>query len=150
MQLKNKTLATYLALTLGIFSAHRFYLKGSSDKWAWLQLVATSIGLVGVRRIFAIGQDDRLAWALVPFLGFSLFAACLAAIILGLTQEAAWNKAYNRHTTEDQSPCGLAGRGSGLTIFGVIMALLVGTTALMSAIAYSGQKYFEALLSTGG
>lgn len=144
--MKNKTTTTYLALLLGIFGAHRFYLKGFADAWGWLQLAVTAIGLVGMRRIWVLGQDDQLAWALVPLFGFSLFAACLAAIVFGLMQEAKWNAAYNAHTSEDQSPCGLAGRGTGLTIFGVIMALLLGTTALMSAIAYSGQKYFEAVL----
>jgi TM2 domain-containing membrane protein YozV len=146
MALKNKTTTTYLALLLGIFGAHRFYLKGFGDVWGWLQAAVTAIGLVGMRRVWVLGQDDQLAWALVPFFGFSLFAASLAAIVFGLMQEAKWNKAYNAHTAEDQSPCGLAGRGTGLTIFGVIMALLLGTTALMSAIAYSGQKYFETVL----
>ena len=144
MRLKNKTIATYFALILGVFGMHRFYLKGWGDKWGWLQLTISAIGLVGMRRIWALGQDDRLAWALVPFFGFSLFAACLAAIVLGLMPEAKWNKAYNEETLESHS----AGGTSGVTIFGVIFALLSGTTALMSTIAYSGQKYFEMVLKT--
>lgn len=138
--MKNKTTTTYLALLIGIFGAHRFYLKGFRDGWGWLQVVVTAMGLVGMRRIWMLGQDDKLAWMLVPLFGFSLFAACLAAIVFGLMQEAKWNVAYNAQTLEGHT----AGGTSGVTIFGVILALLLGTTALMSAIAYSGQKYFEA------
>ena len=140
MAIKNKTTTTYLALLLGIFGAHRFYLKGFGDVWGWLQTVVTAIGLVGIRRIWVLGQDDRLAWMLVPLFGFSLFAACLCAIVFGLMQEAKWNAAYNTEAIESHT----AGASSGATIFGVILALLLGTTALMSAIAYTGQKYFEA------
>jgi TM2 domain-containing membrane protein YozV len=142
---KNKTLATYLALLLGPFGLHRFYLRGLTDVWGWLQVLVTGLGLVGLRRIIAVGQDDRLAWALVPFFGLTLFAACLAAIVYGLTSQDKWNRAYNPDLPLDHS----AGVGSGLTIFGVIMALLLGSTALMSAITYSGQKYFEAVLGEG-
>ncbi len=152
MRLKNKTIATYFALILGVFGMHRFYLKGLGDKWGWLQLTISAVGLVGMRRIWALGQDDRLAWALVPFFGLSLFAACLAAIVFGLMPEGKWNAAYNTPPPESHGAGGSsrvnAGVSTGLTIFGVILALLLGTTALMSTIAYSGQKYFEAVLKT--
>jgi TM2 domain-containing membrane protein YozV len=143
MALKHKTLSTYLALFLGTLGAHRFYLRGFGDIWGWLQASVTALGLIGMRRIWVLGQDDQLAWVLVPLFGFSLFAACLAAIVFGLMQEAKWNAAYNEHRLEDQSPCGLAGSSTGTTIFGVILALLLGTTALMSAIAFTGQRFFE-------
>ena len=139
MQIKNKTLTVYLALLCGTLGAHRFYLKGFSDVWGWLQLTASAIGFVGMRRVFALGQDDQLAWALVPFFGFSLFAAGLAAIVIGLTDRAKLNAAYNPSESEGHT----AGASSGMTIFGVIMALLLGATALMSSIAFTGQRYFE-------
>jgi F420-0:gamma-glutamyl ligase-like protein len=47
-------------------------------------------------------------------------------------QEAKWHKAYSGD-----------GTSSGTTVFGVVMALLLGATALMSAIAFTGQRYFE-------
>ena len=130
--MKNKTLTVYLALFFGAYGVHRFYLKGWRDLWAWLHVLATSVGLIGLRRAFALGQDDHLSWGLVPFLGFSLFTACLAAIIFGLMPEAKWNKAYEGD-----------GSTSGTTIFGVVLSLLLGATALMSAIAFTGQRYFE-------
>ncbi len=137
MNLKNKTLTVYLALFFGIFGAHRLYLKGWLDVGFWLHLVATALGMIGFRRAFALGQDDKLSWALAPFLGMSLFAACLAAIVYGLMQEAKWHKAYKGD-----------GVSSGTTVFGVILALLLGATALMSAIAFAGQRYFEYALKT--
>ncbi len=139
MNIKNKTIATYLALFLGLFGVHRFYLKGFGDAWGWLQIVVSAVGFVGMRRVWALGQDDQLAWALVPFFGFSLFAAGLAAIVMGLTDKAKWNAAYNPSESEGHT----AGASSGMTIFGVIMALLIGATALMSSIAFTGQRYFE-------
>lgn len=142
--LKSKTLATYLALLLGCIGAHRFYLKTISDKWGWMHLLASSMGAYGVRRIMVFGQDDRLAWVLVPFLGASLAAACLAAIIFGLMEKTKWNATYNPSVSSDAS----AGNSTGLGIFAVILALLLGATALMSVIAFTGQRYFEATLKT--
>ena len=144
MNLKNKTLTAYLALLFGTLGAHRFYLKGLADKWGWLHLLASSIGAYGVRRVMVFGQDDRLAWVLVPFLGASLAAACLAAIIFGLMEKTKWNAAYNPSVASDAS----AGNSTGLGIFAVILALLLGATALMSVIAFTGQRYFEATLKT--
>ena len=144
--MKNKTTTTYLALLLGIFGAHRFYLKGFGDVWGWLQTFVTAIGLVGMRRVWMLGQDDRLAWMLVPLFGFSLFAACSAAIVFGLMPEAKWNAVYSAKNPESHTSGTSSGVSTGVTIFGVILALLLGTTALMSAIAYSGQKYFETVL----
>jgi hypothetical protein len=144
MNLKNKTLTTYLALLFGMLGAHRFYLKGLADKWGWLHILASGIGLYGVRRVMVFGQDDRLAWVLVPFWGASLAAACLAAIIFGLMEKTKWNAAYNPSVSSDAS----AGNSTGLGIFAVILALLLGATALMSVIAFTGQRYFEATLKT--
>ena len=139
MHIKNKTTATYLALFLGLLCIHRFYLKGFRDVLGWLQVLLSAIGFVGMRRIWALGQDDHLAWTLVPFFGLSLFAAGLAAIVIGLTDQAKWNKVYNPNHFADHP----AGAGSGMTVFGVIMALLLGATALMSSIAFTGQRFFE-------
>jgi hypothetical protein len=81
---------------------------------------------------------------LVPFWGASLAAACLAAIVFGLMDKAKWNTAYNPTAPSDTA----AGNSSGLGIFAVILALLLGATALMSVIAFTGQRYFEYALKT--
>jgi hypothetical protein len=142
--MKNKTLTAYLALLFGTLGVHRFYLKGLADKWGWLQILASGIGLYGVRRVMTLGQDDRLSWVLVPFWGASLAAACLAAIVFGLMDKTKWNAAYNPSAPSDTA----AGNSSGLGIFSVILALLLGATALMSVIAFTGQRYFEYALKT--
>ena len=144
MNLKNKTLTAYLALLFGTLGAHRFYLKGLADKWGWLHALASGIGLYGIRRMVTLGQDDRLAWLLMPFWGASLAAACLSAIVFGLMDKAKWNAAYNPTAPSDAD----AGNSSGLGIFAVILALLLGATALMSVIAFTGQRYFEYVLKT--
>ena len=45
--MKNKTLATWLALLLGPLGMHRFYLYGWRDTLGWLMIVPTLLGLNG-------------------------------------------------------------------------------------------------------
>ena len=132
---KSKTLATWLAFVGGGLGLHRFYLHGLRDVWGWLWAVATLVGLQGLQRHLDVGQDDHVAWALLPVLGLSLSAAALAAIVYGLMPDEKWNARFN-----PQSPAHEAG---WLTVFGVVLALLVGAGILMSTIAFSAQRYFE-------
>lgn len=132
---RSKTLATWLALLTGVVGGHRFYLYGWRDAWAWLHLLPTAVGLWGVQRAQAVGQDDQLAWLLMPALGVMIAQAALFAILHGLTPDERWDARFNPAQ---------AGRASGWgAVLGVIAALMVGATALMSTIAYSGQRYFE-------
>jgi len=132
---KSKTLVTWLALLLGPFGAHRFYLHGARDTLAWLHPWPTLAGLVGVQRMQSLGQDDRLAWLLLPLLGLMLAQAALAAIVYGLTPDERWDARWNG---------GRASRASGWgAVLGVIAALAIGATALMATIAFSGQRFFE-------
>ena len=130
---RSKTLATWLALLLGSFGVHRFYLYGGRDIAAWLHPWPTLAGLYGLQRVQALGHDDRLAWLLLPLLGLMLAQACLCAIVYGLTPDATWAER----------------RGQGLVetrwgpVLGVIAALMVGATALMATIAFAGQRFFE-------
>ena len=83
--IKHKAVATWLALGVGAFGLHRFYLHGPKDRWGWLFPLPTLLGLVGVQRMNHLGQDDRLAWVLIPLLGISLVAALIGGIVYGLT-----------------------------------------------------------------
>jgi hypothetical protein len=65
---RSKTVATWLALLGGSFGAHRVYLHGWRDVWAWLHPWPTLLGLAGIQRV----QDDHLAWLLIPLLGLML------------------------------------------------------------------------------
>jgi hypothetical protein len=132
---RSKTLATWLALLAGAFGAHRFYLHGRRDLWAWLHPWPTLAGLHGIQRVQALGQDDPLSWLLLPLLGLMIAQACLYAILYGLTPDERWDARHN---------AGTPGHATGWgPVLGVIAALMIGATALMATIAFGGQRYFE-------
>jgi hypothetical protein len=132
---RSKTLATWLALLGGAFGVHRFYLHGRRDVWAWLHPWPSLAGLVGVQRMRDLGQDDQLAWLLLPLLGLMIAQACLFAIVYGLTPDAKWDDLHNP---------GQAARATAWgPVLGVIAALMIGATARMATVAFSGQRYFE-------
>ena len=137
--MKNKTLATLLALLGGPFGLHRFYLHGWRDVWGWLFPVPTLMGIVGVMRARQFGVDDQLGWLLAPWLGFSIAVCALTAIVYGLSSSERWNGRFN----PTASPDAAAGTSNWFTIVIVVLSLLFGTTALMSALALSFQHFFE-------
>lgn len=135
---KNKTLAAWLALIGGQVGLHRLYLFGWRDFWAWVHPIVAALGWWGVARVRLHGQDDQLAWALIPLLGLTLAATALTAIYYGLMPAEKWNARYNGH-----APDAAASHTNWLTIGAVVLALLFGTIALMSSLAFSFQRYFE-------
>lgn len=137
--MKNKTLAVWLTLILGPFGMHRLYLMRRFDGVACLQLFATLIGFYGVLRARAIGLDDHASWLLIPLVGFSVAASSLTAIVYGLMESERWNRLFN---PELSTECN-GGSSGWLTIGGVVAALLLGATVLLSSIAFSFQRYFE-------
>ncbi len=135
MHQKSKTLATWLALTLGSLGAHRFYLYGRRDTLAWLHPLPTLLGAAGALRMQNLGQDDHAAWLLIPVLGLMLSISMLTAIVYGLTPDARWAECHN-----PGQPLQATGWGP---VIGVVVALLVGGTVLMGTLAFGGQMYFE-------
>jgi len=133
--LKHKAVATWLALTVGVFGLHRFYLYGLKDRWGWLFPLPTLLGLIGVQRMDSLGQDDHLAWLLIPLLGASLVAALLGGIVYGLTPDERWNQRFNAGRP--------ASTGGWPAIIGVVLCVFIGGITLMSTIAFSAQRYFE-------
>jgi hypothetical protein len=132
---RSKTLATWLAIGLGAFGAHRFYLNGASDRIGWLHPWPTAAGLAGVLRMRALGQDDHLAWLLIPVLGLMISQAMLCAIVYGLTPDERWDARRN---------AGLPPRATRWgPVLGAILALMVGGAVLMGTIAFGGQMFFE-------
>ena len=134
-QYKSKTLATWAALLGGTVGLHRLYLYGGRDVLGWLHAAPTLAGLLGVRRMLELGQDDRLAWPLLPLLGLMLAQAALFAILYGLTPDERWDARHNPGAAVHRTGWG--------PVLGVIAALMIGATALMATIAFSGQRYFE-------
>jgi hypothetical protein len=137
--LKNKTVAAWLTFIAGPLGLHRFYLHGLSDLIGWLLPIPTALGLYGIERVRQFGVDDQWSWVLIPLLGFTFAACALNAIVYGLMSPEKWNARYNPQAPAD-APVGSTG---WLTIGAMACALLLGTTVLMSSIAFSFQRYFE-------
>ena len=137
--MKNKTIATWLALMGGPLGLHRFYLRGWGDWLGWLLPIPTAIGLYGIERVQQHDLDDRWSWLLIPPLGFTMAACALTAIVYGLTAPEKWNAKFNPSAPPDAAP----GHTRWLTIGAVILALLLGATVLLSSLAFSFQHYFE-------
>lgn len=132
---KSKSLAAWLALLGGSIGLHRFYLRGARDIWAWLLPWPTLAGGVGLARFRTLGADDLLAAWLLPLLGLMLAQGALTAIYLGLTSDEQWNA---RHNPQQPAPATRWG-----PVLAAIAGLLLGGTALMSAIVFAAQRYFE-------
>ena len=104
----------------------------------WLALL---VGGFGLHRIYLHGFHDRWAWLLLPIGGLMLAQATLCAIVYGLTPDARWDARHNpglpvRHTAWGP-------------VLGAVAGLMIGATALLSTIAYSGQRYFESQVEAG-
>lgn len=135
MHYRSKTVAAWLALTLGTLGLHRAYLYGKRDLLAWLFPLPTLVGLLGVFRMRNLGQDDHLAWLLIPVLGLMISAAMLTAIVYALTPDEKWDARHN---------AGLAPVATGWgPVLAAIAGLMVGGAVLMGTIAFSGQRFFE-------
>ena len=137
--MKNKTLATWLTFWGGPLGLHRFYLKGLGDMLGWLLPVPTALGIYGIQRVQGFGLDDQLSWVLIPCLGFTIAGCALTAIVYGLMPVEKWNAKFNPQSAGDAA----AGQTNWLTVFGIATSLLIGTTILMSSLAFSFQMYFE-------
>jgi hypothetical protein len=138
---RSKALVVWLALLLGAFGAHRLYLRGPRDPWAWLHWPASLLGAAGVVRMSNLGQDDRVAWLLIPLLGASLAAALLNGIVWGLTPDERWNARENAGRTPDAS--------GWAVVIGVVLCLMVGATVTMATLAFAIQKVFEYQIAVG-
>ena len=110
---KSKTLATWIAIVGGSLGLHRFYLHGFRDIVGWLHPLPTLIGLYGVQRARSLGQDDQLAWVLIPFVGVTIAASMLCAIVYGLASDDKWNARFNGGRAASRSGWGLGARGDG-------------------------------------
>jgi hypothetical protein len=139
---KSKTLATWIAVIAGALGAHRFYLHGWRDLFGWMHPPLALAGLVGVVRTLNLGQDDRVSWLLLPLLGIAITAGMIAALVMGLTPDERWAQRFAAG-----SPPRATGFGA---ILGVMVALLIGATVLMSTIAYAGQRFFEWQIDQAG
>jgi hypothetical protein len=137
--MKNKTLAVWLTLITGPLGLHRLYLHKRFDTVSWLQLIPTLVGAYGLLRAREIGLDDHMSCLLIPWVGLSAAASSLTAIVYGLMETEKWNTRFNPASPPESA----AGASGWLTIGGVVVALLLGATVLLSSLAFSFQRYFE-------
>ena len=137
--MKNKTLATWLSLVGGTFGLQRFYIYGKSDWLAWVLPWPTLLGWYGFERAQDFGVDDPLSWLLLPLLGITIASGALHAIYWGLMSAAKWNNAYNPAAETESS----SGQTNWLTVGALVLSLMIGTTAMLSSLAYGFQRYFE-------
>lgn len=105
----------------------------------WLLPIPTALGLYGIERIQQFGMDDFWSWLLIPLLGFTFAGCAMTAIVYGLTSPEKWNARFNPMSALDAAP----GQTNWFTIGAVALALLVGSTVLLSSIVFSFQHYFE-------
>lgn len=137
--MKNKTLATWLSFLGGPLGLQRFYMYGRGDWLAWVLPWPTLLGWYGFERAQDFGVDDPLSWMLLPLLGITIASGALNAIYWGLMSTERWNSTYNPQADE-AAP---AGNTNWLTVGALVLSLMVGTTALLSTLAYGFQRYFE-------
>ena len=130
---KNKTFATFLAAVFGGFGLHRFYLRGSKDRWAWLHFCTIPISLLLM--LLAAGRP-------IFFLGglflISVLCGFLEALVLGLTSDEKWDQAFNLHS-------GMKSESGWPLALLLVLTMGVGVTGLIAVIA----RAFDLLL-TGG
>ncbi len=130
---KNKTLATALALSLGALGAHRFYLNGGVDRVGLLHV--SSLPIAGL--ILSNAHGANPFYALLPLL-ISGIAACIEALVIGLTPDEKWDARFNGAT---RTPT----RSTWILALLLVLTLLVGATVLIATIS----RLFD-LMYTGG
>lgn len=128
---KNKTLACLLAIILGAIGAHRVYLHGWRDHWAWLHVAAAVLTLL----LLFGGSAGEFAY--LPLV-LSALVGMLMALVIGLTPDEKWDAAHNsQHPRRTESRWPLAVL--------LVLAMMLGATGLIAVMARS----FD-LLYTGG
>ncbi|CAG9174046.1 NINE protein [Cupriavidus respiraculi] len=132
---KSKLLTVALAFLFGSLGAHRFYLGGAGDKYAWLHLLATLAGAIGIASMVVGAGAPALNWTFAVAGGTSLISAFLAAIVYGLRPDDKWDARFN--------PQGRPTRSGWPVVILVILSLLIGTGLLMAGLAISFQTFFE-------
>ncbi len=121
-QHKNKTLTTLLALTLGMIGAHRFYLYGKYDAYAWIHASSLPITIA-----LTLAFTEQVFIKTSPLL-LSALAGFMAALINGLTSDEHWDRTHNTrsNTTSDSG---------WLLALLLVFAMIVASTALIATIA---------------
>jgi hypothetical protein len=120
---KNKTLATLLALMLGMVGFHRFYLNGIADRWGWLHAAS----LPASAALLAARPEWPLLFYAAPLV-LSMLVASIETFVIGLMPDEQWDRRYNPESdvqTDTRWPVPLM----------LVTNLFYGATLLLTAIA---------------
>jgi len=135
LQKKSKLLTVLLAFLFGSVGAHRFYLKGGRDFWAWSQVFAMGLGAIGVALLWSTQRASVPGWACAIIGGASVLAGFLSALVYGLRPDDKWDAQFNADGTPTRS-------GWPVVLL-TILTLMIGTGLLMAGLAITFQTYFE-------
>jgi TM2 domain-containing membrane protein YozV len=131
---KNKTVATLLALLLGGFGTHRFYLKPGADRIGLLHLCC-----LPVTGILYGAVKPHPFYMVLPLL-VSYIVGFVEALVIGLTPDEKWDAQYNAHSGQQT-------RSNWVLVLLLVITMLVATTVLIGTIArlsdvvYTGGAY---------
>lgn len=131
---KNKTFSTLLAILLGGIGAHRFYLYGKKDLWAWAS--ALTYALLAFAAVAQLPQSVFIAFLTLVIISF--FAGLISALVIGLTPDEKWDAQHNADS-------GRSSNSSWFVILLVALTFALGSTALIATIARAFDLYL-----TGG
>lgn len=131
---KNKTVATLLALLLGGFGIHRFYLKPGADRIGLLHLCC-----LPVTGILYGAVKPHPFYIVLPLL-VSYIVGFVEALVIGLTPDEKCDAQYNAHSGQQT-------RSNWMLVLLLVITMLVATTVLIGTIArlsdvmYTGGAY---------
>lgn len=112
-QHKNKTFATLLAAVFGGIGAHRFYLHGWKDFWAWVHIATLPV---------------------------AIFAGFIEALVIGLTPDEKWDAQHNRNSGK-QSRTGWPIAVLLVLTFGVGATSLIAAIARAFDLLFTGGAF---------
>ncbi|ANA34271.1 hypothetical protein R82526_00905 [Ralstonia mannitolilytica] len=135
LQKKSKLLTVLLAFLFGSVGAHRFYLRGTRDFWAWAQVMAMVLGAIGVALLWSTQRASMPGWVCAIIGASSVLAGFLSALVYGLRPDDKWDAQFNARGTPTRS-------GWPVVVL-TILTLMIGTGLLMAGLAITFQTYFE-------
>jgi len=131
---KNKTVATLLALLLGGFGVHRFYLKPGADRIGLLHLCC-----LPVTGILYGAVKPHPFYIVLPLL-VSYIVGFIEALVIGLTSDEKWDAQYNAHSGQQTHSNWVLVLLLVITML-VATTVLIGTIARLSDVVYTGGAY---------
>ena len=131
---KNKTVATLLALLLGGFGIHRFYLKPGADRIGLLHLCC-----LPVTGILYGAVKPHPFYIVLPLL-VSYIVGFVEALVIGLTPDEKWDAQYNAHSGHQTHSNWVLVLLLVITML-VATTVLIGTIARLSDVVYTGGAY---------